>query len=415
MSDRDKNSWFRRTTRVVASFIAGLISGLAVVPCLFVLGSALGGGFKLGGSLMLLVGFPIGPLIGISVVDKLTHRTVGFDWRAIGIGVLAGLFGIIPSMVFLFLAFNCPLIRTRVSVILALYPLVATIFPFLGFHASRFFARGPVAPATESGLSNEKSHRRGFEGRKVKQTSKLAIFSLLLALFPPTVLYLFLMFKINQHWKMVFLPFVALLSTGSLILAVLGSVCIASSKRVLGGYHYAVGAIIISMISLWFMWGSWSQVTISVPAGKTAVDNLQTLYNVICRYTEDNNGLLPTADRWCDLLMEYDEGLNAEHFSRHSKQKRHDLHRACHFAFNTNVSGLRLSDIPQDVVLLFEADGPWNLAGTSDLLDKRMSGYGVVHVLLVGGTVESYLHKRGEIVMRIKPFGTPKKTLRWVP
>jgi hypothetical protein len=48
-----------------------------------------------------------------------------------------------------------------------------------------------------------------------------------------------------------------------------------------------------------------------------------------------------------------------------------------------------LADVPGDVVLLFEADGEWNLSGTEELLNMRLKGR-YSSLLFVDGTVKDY-------------------------
>jgi hypothetical protein len=42
----------------------------------------------------------------------------------------------------------------------------------------------------------------------------------------------------------------------------------------------------------------------------------------------------------------------------------------CNYAFNRNLSGLRLDNIPYNTVLIFESEGNWNLSGTEELFRK---------------------------------------------
>jgi hypothetical protein len=111
------------------------------------------------------------------------------------------------------------------------------------------------------------------------------------------------------------------------------------------------------------------------------LDRLEQLGKSVIEYSKDHNGYMPAVNQWCDLLMDYDKRLSRDDFKRPLLK-----HSACNFAFNKNLDGLRLSDIPGEVVLLFEADGDWNLGGTAELLKQR-KGLDV-YVFLVNG--ESY-------------------------
>jgi len=125
----------------------------------------------------------------------------------------------------------------------------------------------------------------------------------------------------------------------------------------------------------------------------TGIYNLRLLRDALTEYSRDHNGCLPPADGWCDLLLEHNRDLTRDNF-RFPKPDRFELTGECHFAFNRNLGGLPLSDIPGDVVLLFEADGDWNLNGTAELLSTRSKGR-YISLLLVDGTVNDYwFHER---------------------
>ncbi len=96
----------------------------------------------------------------------------------------------------------------------------------------------------------------------------------------------------------------------------------------------------------------------------TAIYNLRLLGEAIRGYSEKNNGYLPVAERWCDLLMEYDKTLSRDTF-------KHPRIAGIVIAFNENLDGMRLSDVDKSTVLLFEAEGGWNLAGEEKLIKKE--------------------------------------------
>ena len=102
----------------------------------------------------------------------------------------------------------------------------------------------------------------------------------------------------------------------------------------------------------------------------TGLYNLRLLGNTLTEYAKSNSGYLPNAEKWCDLLMEQNGNLTRANF-KHPKSERRGLKEECHFAFNRNLSGMRLTDIHDNVVLIFEADGDWNLNGAAELLGTR--------------------------------------------
>lgn len=117
--------------------------------------------------------------------------------------------------------------------------------------------------------------------------------------------------------------------------------------------------------------------------------NLRLLGEELIENAKANSGRLPEAAHWCDSLMKDNNELTEVNF-RHPNPDVFQLKGECHFAFNKNLSGLQLADIPGDVVLLFEADGDWNLNGAAELLQTRYREHGYIAVLTVDGKMWKY-------------------------
>ena len=120
----------------------------------------------------------------------------------------------------------------------------------------------------------------------------------------------------------------------------------------------------------------------------TARYNLRLLGKSLVKYAESNDGFLPDANQWCDTLMKYDKSLSRQNF-KHPRFKKWDGN----IAFNENLSDLKISKIPKDIVLLFEADGDWNLSGGMELFQERYTNqkdYYFSYVVLMAGSVKTY-------------------------
>ncbi|MDD5135509.1 MAG: hypothetical protein PHP01_08880 [Phycisphaerae bacterium] len=99
----------------------------------------------------------------------------------------------------------------------------------------------------------------------------------------------------------------------------------------------------------------------------TPLGNLNMLSSALVAYAESNQGFLPDAKSWCDELLLFDPNLSKINF-----QSPRDFNNCeCDFAFNVNLSGRNLSNMPPDIVLLFESCGNWNLSGADNLLAKE--------------------------------------------
>lgn len=190
------------------------------------------------------------------------------------------------------------------------------------------------------------------------------------------------------------------------------------------GYFRSSLAIFLAMPLLLIMLGSiiTARARTEREKANTGLYNLRLLGKSIVKYTEDHNGYLPVAEKWCDLLMEHNKNLTNNNF-RHPRPERFkdmDIYKfngECQFAFNKNLSGMRLAEIPGDVVLIFEADGNWNLNGGSELLKTRYRDkHSSIAILSVGGTIERYWYSK-EAIRKFNKTGTQMyyEKPRWKP
>ncbi len=116
---------------------------------------------------------------------------------------------------------------------------------------------------------------------------------------------------------------------------------------------------------------------------------LEMLSVALKEYAKNHAGNLPDPNTWCDQLLVDGQGLTKESFLN-PRRERLGLKGECHFAFNANLDGKRLADIPDDVVLLFEADGGWNLNGGAELLSTRYKENGYVAIIFADGSKSDY-------------------------
>lgn len=92
--------------------------------------------------------------------------------------------------------------------------------------------------------------------------------------------------------------------------------------------------------------------------------NLRDLGYRLNKYGEERDGQLPPTKNWCDALIEFDS------YSSHEMRKgwvKND-EGLCEFAFNANLSELKLAELPKDVVLLFETPLAKNPTGGLELM-----------------------------------------------
>jgi hypothetical protein len=95
----------------------------------------------------------------------------------------------------------------------------------------------------------------------------------------------------------------------------------------------------------------------------------------------DYDDEFPTANKWCDLLIKWQE------VSPRSFQCRGAVEGTCHYAMNKHVIGLSMSTADPDLVLLFEAPDGWNQVGGPELLTTNHHQGDGCNILFNGGYV----------------------------
>lgn len=114
------------------------------------------------------------------------------------------------------------------------------------------------------------------------------------------------------------------------------------------------------------------------------VNNLKQLALGVRMYAGDSKDQFPAGTNWCDAVFTY---VSTPSVFRCPAAK--DSAR-CHYAFNAKLSAIaedKLTDQAWQTVLLFEADGGWNLSGGKELLAQTVRHHGVVTVALADGSV----------------------------
>lgn len=143
--------------------------------------------------------------------------------------------------------------------------------------------------------------------------------------------------------------------------------------------------------------------------------NLKLLGEALIIYAKNCNDKLPLSENWCNALIENSENITIENF-RHPQAENVGQKGECHFAFNTKLSNISINEISDDTILIFEADGPWNLAGTSELI-KNHAGVDrrCISVYYMNGKIRSYWFYENGIRFIDKDNGFHYRKPRWNP
>jgi len=193
-------------------------------------------------------------------------------------------------------------------------------------------------------------------------------------------------------------------------MAIGGIILIISIRRRKVKYNWHFAALIIVLNTMSFLF----YALVAAPNIKnrrefeknyTLIYNLKKIGEKLQGYANDNNGCLPPTENWCDILLQYDKSLTQDDF-------RHPKNPAIVIAFNENLSGVRISNVPKDTVLLFETRGGWNLSGDEDLIQTANSNDSRINILFANMVVKSYWIKEKAVHGRWFKEFVP---VRWKP
>lgn len=113
--------------------------------------------------------------------------------------------------------------------------------------------------------------------------------------------------------------------------------------------------------------------------------NMVRVGRALKSYSENNNGKLPSSEEWADQLVSND-------FIHSFSYKVSGVQ--CFYAFNKHLSGMKITDLPPDIVLLFETkqsmteqeNGVENLSGGPDMLSTESHKNIGCHVIFADGS-----------------------------
>ena len=213
-------------------------------------------------------------------------------------------------------------------------------------------------------------------------TSKLAKAALVWSICSGIVLFIIASFYTNYAW--------GLLPLTGLALGVVSLYQIKKSRGRLVGYPSAILATGISFIfvTLIAYHGSWGEPT--WPSVVICGTNLSGLGKAMKLYANDFDGKHPTAEKWCDSLIKGDYVTLKQFVCPGSGA----ITGESSFALNVNVVGRKRSEIPSDVVLLFETS--FGIKNYSFIINgftipKRYIRLSGVEQCMIGRTVFSRL------------------------
>jgi prepilin-type processing-associated H-X9-DG protein len=189
----------------------------------------------------------------------------------------------------------------------------------------------------------------------------------------PLILYL-----VQIYTCLCMTAFVIALGT-ALICGAAALIQILMSGGKLGGVKYAIFGVTVCVLFIVFIVFPAVTKIMAWQRSMMCSSNLAGLGKAMLVYSQDNDDKYPTADKWCDLLMEYCDVPKKMFVCPDGKKAK------CHYALNPNAE----PNSPSDTVLLFEtAGGELNQVGGLELISADNHNGDGVNVGFVDTHVE---------------------------
>lgn len=157
--------------------------------------------------------------------------------------------------------------------------------------------------------------------------------------------------RFDSFYGKIIETFLRALLVASPVLAIIASLKINISDDLLGNNHHTSVIIGTTVIILCFLIGiEGTRLSHKNLNRLISGANLNGLGKAILIYANDNNGQLPKAENWCDLLI-INADVSPNQFVSHPTDVRVG---ESSYALNNGVVGIAVSEIPSDMVVLFE-------------------------------------------------------------
>ncbi|MHC4153945.1 MAG: DUF4190 domain-containing protein [Planctomycetota bacterium] len=206
------------------------------------------------------------------------------------------------------------------------------------------------------------------QGEKPK-TSKLAIWSLLLGL---------------VGFGLWYLP-VGMTGLAGIVLGIVALRKIQRSAGSLQGRGFAIAGIVTSVIYIVVLVCAVTPWVVEQKRHKQVVacgQQLSQLGKAMALHAETNGDKYPVAETWCDLLLKQG-GVTNEQLKCPG-----DAKGPCSYTLNRSIVGIERSQIPEDVVVLFESGPDWSQFGGPEILTTENHKGKGCNILFNDGHVE---------------------------
>ena len=174
-----------------------------------------------------------------------------------------------------------------------------------------------------------------------------------------------------------------------LILGIIAMTKVKQSRGALGGGGIALAGIIVSAIFVFMIPIFAAMLLPALAQAKqkaqviNCMSNVKVLSSALLQYADGNqNHHYPAATNWCDAIQS-NVGI-----SKVFQCPADFSGGRCSYAFNTRLSGAEEGKVDPRTVMIFEADGGWNIAGGRELLLAKSRHRHLIVVGFADGSVE---------------------------
>jgi hypothetical protein len=184
-----------------------------------------------------------------------------------------------------------------------------------------------------------------------------------------------------------------------------------ASKDVVAGTGRALISIVVSILFFLMAFMVWQSNQGRKYASELARRHfIENIAKLTLKYVDNNHGILPMADTWTDELIA-NGGFNSNRIFRDTVFEEYE----CGYAFNDNISGMKPSELPGNIVMYFEAGGHLNQHGSGELLDSWKGKRKYIYVVQIDKTVKKYWYDAKDFDNRTDGEIENVDTLRWKP
>ncbi|MFZ0827087.1 MAG: DUF4190 domain-containing protein [Verrucomicrobiia bacterium] len=179
-----------------------------------------------------------------------------------------------------------------------------------------------------------------------------------------------------------------------LILGIIAMVKVRQSRGALNGSGIALAGIIVSGIFLLMIPLFAAMLLPALAAAKqkaqsiNCVNNVKQLSLAMRMYVDNNQNHYPATTNWCDAIQPEVGTPKAFHCPADLSGGR------CSYAFNARLSGVEEGKVAPNTVVIFEANGGWNVSGGPELMLAKPRHRRVFVVGFADGHVEQVSEAR---------------------